>query len=490
LRVIDVGTPSAPVQVGQLGVGDAHGVAVSGNYAYVADRYSGLRVIDISTPSSPVQVGSWATPSRPLKVAVNGNFAYVVSAGSAGDAGLHVIDISTPSSPVQVGYFDQGGIRDVEVSGNYSYVVCGLGLLVIDVSTPSNPVAVGNWDEGSTIERVAVSGNHAFVTGYPGKMWVVDVSTPSSPIQAWESDFFPSVVEGVAVSGDYVYARGYPAGDSPDYSAGLFSFDVSVPSSPVRVGYADGGGGVHMKLSGNYVYGAADWDGLTVCDVNTPTNPVLVGWWLTPDIAINVDVSGNYAYVTANSEGLRVIDVSSPSSPVDVGAWGGGYAYCVAVSGTYAYTTVYVLRVLDISTPSNPVQVGGLSLPGVTEGMDIVGSYAYLANADGLLVLDISTPTNPLVVGYCDTQGHSVDVAVSGDLAYVADWYGPVSGGVAVIDIRNRQSPTEVGYFFLDGVVSVETSNNLIYAGSNSGLWILQYTEPTGVRSDLWQFYE
>ena len=68
--MIDVSTPSAPVEVGFVDTPDlALGVAVSGSYAYVADGCDGLRVIDVSTPSSPVEVGfvdtpDWAWASR------------------------------------------------------------------------------------------------------------------------------------------------------------------------------------------------------------------------------------------------------------------------------------------------------------------------------------------------------------------------------------------------------------------------------------------
>ena len=34
--------------------GSADGVAVAGNYAYVADMLSGLRIIDVTNPQSPI----------------------------------------------------------------------------------------------------------------------------------------------------------------------------------------------------------------------------------------------------------------------------------------------------------------------------------------------------------------------------------------------------------------------------------------------------
>ena len=41
--------------------GEAMGVAVSGNYAYVADARAGLQVIDVSDPANPRRVGGYDT---------------------------------------------------------------------------------------------------------------------------------------------------------------------------------------------------------------------------------------------------------------------------------------------------------------------------------------------------------------------------------------------------------------------------------------------
>jgi hypothetical protein len=57
--------------------GDANGVAIVDDTAYVADGWSGLQVIDITTPSQPVIIGYAATPSYANGVAVIGDTAYV-----------------------------------------------------------------------------------------------------------------------------------------------------------------------------------------------------------------------------------------------------------------------------------------------------------------------------------------------------------------------------------------------------------------------------
>jgi hypothetical protein len=63
------------------------GVAVSGSYAYVADANDGLRIIDVSTPSSPVEVGSYNTGGSAWSVTVSGSYDYVAD----GEDGLYII---------------------------------------------------------------------------------------------------------------------------------------------------------------------------------------------------------------------------------------------------------------------------------------------------------------------------------------------------------------------------------------------------------------
>ena len=110
--------------------GYAYGVAVAGNYAYVADCDSGLRVISIADPAHPSEVGYCDTPDWALGVAVAGNYAYVADGG----AGLRVISIADPAHPSEVGYYvTPGDAYGVAVAGNYAYVAdFAAGLRVIE----------------------------------------------------------------------------------------------------------------------------------------------------------------------------------------------------------------------------------------------------------------------------------------------------------------------------------------------------------------------
>jgi hypothetical protein len=136
LAVVHISNPAVPT--------------VAGNYAYVADYNYGLRVIDITNPSSPFEAGFYDTPGNAFGVAVAGNFAYVADDWYGG---LRVIDITNPAMPMETGFFDtQGLAHGVVVAQNYAYLAdWNGGLRVIDISNPASPTEVGFINEVDVI---------------------------------------------------------------------------------------------------------------------------------------------------------------------------------------------------------------------------------------------------------------------------------------------------------------------------------------------------
>ncbi|MCK4406494.1 MAG: T9SS type A sorting domain-containing protein, partial [Bacteroidales bacterium] len=142
-----------------------------GSYAYVADRADGLRIIDVSTPSSPVEVGFCDTIGYAYGVAISGIYAYV----AAYEGGLRIIDVSTPSNPTETGFYDTVNMAlGVAVSGNYAYVADKWdGLRIIDVSNPSNPTEAGFYDTGSAAWGVAVSEDLVYVADMHDGLYII-----------------------------------------------------------------------------------------------------------------------------------------------------------------------------------------------------------------------------------------------------------------------------------------------------------------------------
>jgi len=94
----------------------------------VANYNSGLQIVDIAEPQRPRLVGSYDTPGLAHGVAVAGDYAYLAS----GD--LYIINIANPKAPYLAGdYHTPGGAISVAVAGNHCYVADDQGFLILQV---------------------------------------------------------------------------------------------------------------------------------------------------------------------------------------------------------------------------------------------------------------------------------------------------------------------------------------------------------------------
>src|SRR5512139_963956 len=109
----------------------AYGVAVQGDYAYVAAGQAGLVVLNVVNPAAPVVVGGCLLSQIARAVTVVGNWAYVAD----GMGGLRIVNIGDPAAPFEVGSLDGlGNALNVDVNGVYAYVAAsGMGLMLINV---------------------------------------------------------------------------------------------------------------------------------------------------------------------------------------------------------------------------------------------------------------------------------------------------------------------------------------------------------------------
>jgi hypothetical protein len=285
--------------VGQIDVpgGSAHGVAVAGNYAYVAGGM-GIRIIDISNPAAPSETGFYDTPGLAQELAVAGNYVYVADYHD----GLRIINVSNPAAPSETGFYDTPGIAiGVTVSGNYAYVADGLeGLRIIDVSNPAAPSESGFHDTPGSAHGVEVAGNYAYVADGLEGLRIIDVSDPAAPS---ESGFYDTQGEvlGVAVSGNYAFvADGF----------GLRIVDVSNPAAPSEAGFYDTPESLWDVVVNESIAHVAGGEGIRIIDVSDPAAPSEVGFYFPSQAAEDVALGGIYTYDANGSKGLLILRYS------------------------------------------------------------------------------------------------------------------------------------------------------------------------------------
>ena len=276
--------------------GEAFSVALSGNYAYVADGDSGLRVISIADPAHPAELGHCDTPGWAHGVAVSGSHTYVADY----DSGLRVVSVADPAHPVEVGHFDTPGLAcGVAVNGDRAYVASDTaGLRIISVADPAHPVEVGHYNTQDEACGIVVRGDTAHVASIDQGYTAISAIDPANPVAVGGFFMFHSrTLGGVAVSGSYAYIT--------HDSLGLAVISITSGQLVGHCGaYAIAGG---VAVSGGYAYVAADEAGLWVLSVADPAHPSGVAFYDAPSWWANgVTVNAGYVYVAYGMAGLQI----------------------------------------------------------------------------------------------------------------------------------------------------------------------------------------
>jgi hypothetical protein len=480
LRIINISNPTAPVAAGYYDTpGSAYGVVISGQYAYVSDGSSGLRIIDISNPSAPFETGSIDTPGDASNLVIAGSYAYIAD----WDSGLRVIDISNTTHPIETGScMTPSFAGDVAVEGNYAYVTdLDSGLCIIYIADPTIPRIVGHYNLPFWTRTVTVVGSTAYL-GQNNHLLIIDVSTPTTPTLIG-SYLTSSYVMDIAVVGALAYVANY--GD------GMTIIDISNPANPYQVGqyssdYNDARG---IDVLGSHAYLADSPFGLKIIDVSNPFSPVISGLCCQNGSIKSVAIAGPYAYGATRSSHtqvpscLQIFNISNPNAPqlmafcnipsVDSDASG------IALAGNYAYVSVDYsgLWVFNVSNPLAPIVVGHCNSPTITEDVTVSGSYAYVAGqTSGLYIINISNPAIPVVSGVYNTPGSADGVALLGSYAYIADG----NSGLRIINVSNPSSPVEVGYYDTPGMAKdVVVVGSFAYVADDANLRVINISNPT-----------
>jgi hypothetical protein len=430
------------------------GIAVQGDYAYLATEERALWVVDASDPSRPVARWSYALPGVAFDVSIVDQRAFV----AIGDLnwvgrsrGVAVFDISTPAAFPRLigGHFlpiDGAGARQVVAIGDRAFVADdGLGLLAIDLSAlaepqlertwgiqtdnqahvagdmaytvsgrslqaynladPNSPRPLGSYVASAAIGSIRVEGTRAFLGLSLQGFVEVDLSTPGQP----------QFKRQVAPSGNDIAIAGGVACVA-DGEAGVRFYYLSGAASPLPLlGSIEAGGQgevEHVAVSGSLAFVTGNGDvGFQVIDFIDPVHPKLRGriaapW--SPDYRspVGLVASGRWVYFPDRLARIHAVDVGNPDAPVvraSVDAW----------------------RVAPVFYPAiTRADLSGRAWDGILRLKD--DRLYYAGGLNGMSVIDVSDPGQPRVLGRNSSLTEVMSVSFDGDDVYAANRGGPL----------------------------------------------------------------
>ncbi|MBD3163482.1 MAG: hypothetical protein GF346_13400 [Candidatus Eisenbacteria bacterium] len=296
LRIADLSIdPTAPAEIGVLGIDQPYEVEVQGEFAYiidfVIDGSDWLRIVDVSDPEAPVERGSLLLPATVQSIEPAGDHVYV----AARNAGMRVIDVSDPDSPVETGSYEAPEVHDVDVVGDRAYLSSSdyaSGFLTLDISDPENPALISSYnDPGVPFFDVETIGDFAYLTVPTyNQIYMLHLADEENPLQLGRY-VTPGLLLDVAPSDSLILV--------PDGSAGLRILENLLYSTP--------GGGVGWEvLASGTTQHLRD-----VCFVDR-----LTGWVVGDDGTVLSTIDGGDHWVqqeVGTSEDLHAVHFADPA---------------------------------------------------------------------------------------------------------------------------------------------------------------------------------
>lgn len=228
-----------------------------------------------------------------------------------------------------------------------------------------------------------------------------------------------------------------------------------------------------------YIYTANSELGFVVYDISNINSPTPIDTMMPAAFGglkvTNISQSGNYVYASlggfqgiAQRAGMAIFDITDPTNVMVTDIWDSttfNQGAAIAITdGDYAYLGVMEkgIIVLDVSDKDNMQYVSDYQpdpnwphIPGLfstpnARGMAVRGNYLYLCyDAGALRIIDISDKQNPTEVGrYINGTLDSVaqpaynNVVLVDNYAYVTVDYC----GIDIVDISNPANPQNVGW--------------------------------------------
>ncbi len=211
-------------------------IRMEGNQLYRTSPEQGLEIYDISRPENIALSHAYQLSGNLYDFEIDQNLLYL----AVENHGLDIVDISMPSTPTLRGELHQPTIRAVEFAENIVFILTAGTLVLAELSPLQNLQVTGQWNALPELQQLAVDGNIAAVLNDNGNISLLDISRPTAPflLHTFVIDFGPNSMWGyhgqlsepglpltIALQGHTLRVA--------FESAGIWTFDISQPSTPI-----------------------------------------------------------------------------------------------------------------------------------------------------------------------------------------------------------------------------------------------------------------
>jgi len=159
---------------------------------------------------------------------------------------------------------------------------------------------------------------------------------------------------------------------------------------------------------------------------------------------------------------LGIINTTAATNIQHLGQFGWGPVKAVETQGSILFVgsgaTIWIYNTSNIN---NLTKINEISLGWRVLGLEVNGTYLYVANEKRMVIIDISNLSDPNIIGTVQQESsiyNAYDVKVDGDYAYVA----AAGYGLQVVDISNKANPKEIARVKIYGK-RMELHGNYIY---------------------------
>lgn len=324
-----------------------------------------------------------------------------------------------------------GIAKDVAVSGNYAYVIAEYtNLFVVDVSNPERPTRIANVGADWNTRAIAASASHLFIVS-DNNLSIRSLADAQYP-QQMGTIGVPNA-RNVVVSGDLVYvARGY---------SGVSVISIVDPYSPVLLGTVDTPGeATDLVADSGFVYVADGSQGLQVINATNPAAPVITGWLPMASTAQCIAKDGNVVAIGGQNS-VQFVDVGNATAPALLSSLATGVVWDVWMSGGRAWLSGDGVTALDVSNPRYPNVVGQIATYATPYNIDVVGHNVFVADySAGLTIISSADDHSAPIVSRWQPASVPVKVVALAGSVFLST----TDGKFRAIDCTDTAAPVEL----------------------------------------------